>query len=145
MFVCDESVQPEQIDLSVKWLKRWRGGGGAAGEVEQETQVIVSLGVEVDPSVIWQNRKRKKKNTKLPPLIPSYCWLSAGKRKGKYWPNVVWFLLLREWMSSNIPIRDTLLLVILPLPILQRLPQTQECEECGFYLFFLPVWKCTNL
>lgn len=52
MFLCDEPEQPGQIDLSVKWLRRGRGGGGAEAEVEKGRQVIVSLGVEVDLSVI---------------------------------------------------------------------------------------------
>ncbi len=52
MFLCDEPGQPGQIDLSVKWLRSGRGGGGAEGEVEKERQVIVSLGVEVDLSAI---------------------------------------------------------------------------------------------
>lgn len=53
MFLCDEPGQPGQIDLSLKWLRRGRGGaGGAESEVEQERQVIVSQGVEVDLSVI---------------------------------------------------------------------------------------------
>lgn len=50
MFLRDEPGQPGQIYLSVKWLRR--GRGGAVGEVEQERRVIVSLGVEVDTSVI---------------------------------------------------------------------------------------------
>lgn len=40
------------------------GRGGAGGEVKQERQVIVSLGVEVDLPVIWQNRKRNLKKKK---------------------------------------------------------------------------------
>lgn len=58
------------------------GRGVAGGEVKQERQVIVSLGVEVDLPVIWQNRKRnlkKKKSTERFPLLTlSYWLLSAG-------------------------------------------------------------------
>ena len=54
MFLCGEPGQSGQIDLSARWLGRGRGRGegGAEGEVEQEIQVIVSLGVEVDLSLI---------------------------------------------------------------------------------------------
>lgn len=86
------------------------GRGGAGGEVKQERQVIVSLGVEVDLPVIWQNGKRnlKKKKKKHRKVSSSHAELLTalsrwrGKRKENYWPKVVWFILLWEWMGSSV-------------------------------------------
>lgn len=144
MFLCDEPGQPGQIDLSARWLRRGRGGwgGGAEGEVEQEMQVIVSLGVELDLSVIWQNREGKKKEQKK--AYSSHSKLLAalsrrrGNRKGKYWPKAVWFVLLREWMGSSVLIRHTALLVIPAIPLLW----TKAVQSHGF--IFILFARCEN-
>lgn len=69
MFPCDEPGQPGQIDLSVKWLRRGRGGGGAESEVEQERQVIVSLGGRGGSVCDLTEQEGKEKRTEKRPLL----------------------------------------------------------------------------
>lgn len=140
MFLCDEPGQPGQIDLSVKWLKRGRGRWGTEGEVELERQVIVSLGVEVDLSVIWQNRKGKNKEQKsflFPFKILSDLSRRRGNRKGEYWPQVVWFVLLGEWNSNSVLIRHTALLETLAFYYTKDNPKFLQKE-----LFFISSLFC---
>lgn len=122
------------------------GRGAAGGEVKRERQVIVSLGVEVDLSVIWQNRKRnlKKKKKKHRKVSSSHAELLTalsrwrGKRKQNYRPKVVWFILLWEWMGSSV-------LITYRTAGNTSFPSTSNIiPDTRFLSFFFLSWKFSS-
>ena len=79
-----------------------RGGGGAGGEAEQERQVIASLGVELDLTEQGEERKKEQEIFvySLKDAVDSQRgW--GGMRKEGYWPKVIWFIHLGEWMAIS--------------------------------------------
>lgn len=117
MFVCDESGQTEQIDSSVNG---WRGAGGAEGEVEQERQVIVSLGVEVDLSDLTEQQKEEKEQ-KTSSTHSELLWTLSRKKN-------------REVLTQGRQI---------PPP--QRMNEPLCSYQTHYCWYYLPFLYCTRL
>lgn len=102
MFPCDEPGQPGQIDSSVKWMrrgKRWRRSRGWGGTGKTGNCVP---GGRVGSDRTGRGKKKRTGNFCL--LTQRYCRFTAGwggMRKEGYWPKVIWFIHLGEWMAIS--------------------------------------------
>lgn len=121
------------------------GRGGAGGEVKQERQVIVSWGWGGSACDLTEQEKEfKKKKKKHRKVSSSHAELLTalsrwrGKRKQNYWPKVVWFILLWEWMGSSV-------LITYRTAGNTSFPSTSNIiPDTRFLSFFFLSWKFSS-